>query len=134
MSLKAPYSHHSHLLKPQQYFNLTAQIDSEATAKLSRNTTLLSKFGVLFLPVSLMTGYFSVQIDDLQGAYTAKTYWVAFAVIMGLSFVALFFFSRLLLTFTESADARIKQFSQWCASRPWLRRRREDEDYDLPEK
>ncbi|KFY04101.1 hypothetical protein O988_00978 [Pseudogymnoascus sp. VKM F-3808] len=79
------------------YFNITTQKDSIATAKLTANATLLSKLGVLFLPVSLMTSYFSVQIKELDGVYTVKTYWVTFAVIMVLSFVALFMFSRVLV-------------------------------------
>ncbi|KFY11666.1 hypothetical protein V492_04335 [Pseudogymnoascus sp. VKM F-4246] len=79
------------------YFNITTQKDSIATAKLTANATLLSKLGVLFLPVSLMTSYFSVQIKELDGVYTVKTYWVTFAVVMVLSFVALFMFSRVLV-------------------------------------
>lgn len=43
-----------------------------------------------------MTGYFSVQIQELEGVYTAKTYWVSFAIIMVLSFLALFMFSSIL--------------------------------------
>lgn len=68
-----------------------------ATAKLTSNATLLSKLGVLFLPVSLMTSYFSVQIQELEGVYTVKTYWVTFAVVMVLSVAALFMFSRVLV-------------------------------------
>ncbi|OBT90991.1 hypothetical protein VE02_00210 [Pseudogymnoascus sp. 03VT05] len=79
------------------YFNITTQKDSMATAKLNSSATLLSKLGVLFLPVSLMTSYFSVQIKELDGVYTVKTYWVTFAVVMVLSFVALFMFSRVLV-------------------------------------
>ncbi|TAQ89005.1 hypothetical protein B7494_g2683 [Chlorociboria aeruginascens] len=56
------------------YFNINAQKDSEATARLTRSATLLAKLSVLFLPVSLMTSYFSTQISDLQGIYTAKDY------------------------------------------------------------
>jgi len=42
-----------------------------------------------------MTGYFSVQIQDLQGVYTAKTYWIAFAVVVGISSIGLVVFSAL---------------------------------------
>jgi len=91
-----------------QYFNINAQKDSEATARLTRSATLLAKLSVLFLPVSLMTSYFSVQINDLQGVYTAKDYWYAFAILMSISFLFLFFFSRLLMWITESLDARVK--------------------------
>ena len=54
--------------------------------KLTRITILLAKATILFLPVSLMTGYFSVQIVDLTGVYTAKTYWLCFLVIIVLTF------------------------------------------------
>jgi hypothetical protein len=84
-------------INSRQYFNITTQKDSMATAKLTSNATLLSKLGVLFLPVSLMTSYFSVQIKELDGVYTVKTYWVTFAVVMVLSFFALFMFSRVLV-------------------------------------
>lgn len=47
------------------------------------------------MPVSLMTGYFSVQISDLQGVYTVQTYWICFAVIMALSFSFLVVFGKL---------------------------------------
>ena len=56
---------------------------------MTRITILLAKATILFLPASLMTGYFSVQIQDLQGVYTAKTYWVSFVVIMTLSIIVL---------------------------------------------
>ncbi|KAF0318758.1 ADP-ribosylation factor [Colletotrichum asianum] len=78
------------------YFNLTAQKDSQATARLSRSATLLAKLSVFFLPISFMTSYFSVEIPGLVEHYTPKMYWICFAVIAGLSFVSLFFFSRML--------------------------------------
>ncbi|KAF4828549.1 hypothetical protein CGCSCA4_v014778 [Colletotrichum siamense] len=78
------------------YFNLTAQKDSQATARLSRSATLLAKLSVFFLPISFMTSYFSVEIPGLVEHYTPKMYWICFAIIAGLSFVSLFFFSRML--------------------------------------
>ncbi len=67
---------------------------SQAVEKLTRITILLAKVTILFMPVSLMTAYFSTQIPDLQSIYTAKTYWVSFIVIMTLSFLFLFVFGR----------------------------------------
>jgi hypothetical protein len=69
---------------------------------------------VLFLPVSLMTSYFSIQISDIQGLYTIQDYWIVFAVIMSLSFMCLFFFSRGLIWITEILDEWVKKFSTWC--------------------
>ena len=60
--------------------------------KLTRITIVLAKATIMFLPVSLMTGYFSVSIPDLTGVYTAKTYWLSFLVIVSLSFIFLLLF------------------------------------------
>jgi len=54
-----------------------------------------------------MTGYFSVQIQELNN-YTSRDYWYTFAVIMSLSVLALFFFSRLLMYVTETLDGWVK--------------------------
>ncbi|KAH8783896.1 hypothetical protein BGZ57DRAFT_883933 [Hyaloscypha finlandica] len=95
------------------YFNINAQKDSEATARLTRAATLLAKLSVLFLPVSFLTSYFSTQITDLQPTFTAKNYWHAFAVIMSGSFFALFFFSRLLMYVTETLDTWTKHLGEY---------------------
>lgn len=67
------------------------------------------------MPVSLMTSYFSTQIPDLQNIYTAKTYWVTFAIVMTISFISLFFLSRVLVTVTESMESRVRIISKWCS-------------------
>ena len=74
-----------------------------------------------------MTSYFSVQISDIQGVYTVKDYWIVFAVIMSISFMGLFFFSRLLMWVTETLDEWVKQFSKACAS-VFLRRERDADE------
>ena len=61
-----------------------------------------------------MTGYFSVQIQDLQGVYTTKDYWYSFAIIMTISVLGLFFFAKALMWITETLDARVKQASKAC--------------------
>lgn len=69
-----------------------------------------------------MTSYFSVQIPELQG-YTSKDYWYAFAVIFSISFLGLFFFSRLLMWITEALDSTVKKAARNARDR-WGRRRR----------
>ncbi|KZL73438.1 ADP-ribosylation facto [Colletotrichum tofieldiae] len=86
------------------YFSLTAQKDSQATARLSRSATLLAKLSVFFLPITFMTSYFSVEIPDLVEHYTPKMYWICFAVIAGLSFISLFFFSRMLEIVSDTLE------------------------------
>jgi len=46
---------------------------------------------MLFMPVSLMTGYFSIQFSGVE--FSLKSYWIAFGLILGLSFVLLWLFS-----------------------------------------
>lgn len=36
-----------------------------------------------------MTGYFSTEIKELEGVYTVKQYWIAFALLLGLSALVL---------------------------------------------
>ncbi|OHW98729.1 ADP-ribosylation factor [Colletotrichum incanum] len=78
--------------------------DSQATARLSRSATLLAKLSVFFLPITFMTSYFSVEIPDLVEHYTPKMYWICFAVIAGLSFISLFFFSRMLEIVSDTLE------------------------------
>ncbi|KAK1598083.1 ADP-ribosylation factor [Colletotrichum navitas] len=86
------------------YFSLTAQKDSQATARLSRSATLLAKLSVFFLPITIMTSYFSFEIPDVVEHYTPKTHWICFAVIAGLSFISLFFFSRMLEAVSDTLE------------------------------
>ena len=74
-----------------------------------------------------MTSYFSVQISDIQGVYTVKDYWIVFSVIMSISFMGLFFFSRMLMWVTETLDEWVKRFSKACA-RVFLRRERDADE------
>ncbi|KAE8134501.1 ADP-ribosylation factor [Aspergillus pseudotamarii] len=76
-------------------FNLIALKDSQAVEKLTRITILLAKVTILFLPVSLMTGYFSTELQNVKGVYTVNQYWVSFGVIMFLSIVLLTLFGYL---------------------------------------
>ncbi|KAI0109554.1 hypothetical protein GGR51DRAFT_511934 [Nemania sp. FL0031] len=95
------------------YFNLTQQKDSEATARLTRSATLLAKLSVFFLPISFLTSYFSIQIEDLYTYWHGTDYWYSFAVIASVSFVSLFFFSRLLMFFSDTLDMWASQTGVW---------------------
>jgi Mg2+ and Co2+ transporter CorA len=83
------------------YFNLMAQKDSQATARLTRSATLLAKMSVFFLPISFITSYFSVEIPGFLESYTGRTYWIAITTTICVSFLALFFFSRMLMFLSE---------------------------------
>ena len=59
---------------------------------MTRITILLAKATILFLPVSLMTAYFSTELEGVKGHYRIHTYWIAFGVIMCLSIILLAIF------------------------------------------
>ncbi|KAI0154496.1 hypothetical protein GGR52DRAFT_549916 [Hypoxylon sp. FL1284] len=99
------------------YFNLTQQKDSQATARLTRSATLLAKLTVFFLPISFMTSYFSVQIEDLYIYWTGNMYWYAFAAIASVSFVSLFFFSRILVFFIDVLEDWATVIGNWSGAR-----------------
>lgn len=66
-------------------FNLVQLKESQSVEKLTRTTILLAKATILFLPVSLMTAFFSIQIGNIDMLYGLKTYWVCFLVVVVLS-------------------------------------------------
>ncbi|ESZ91647.1 hypothetical protein SBOR_7978 [Sclerotinia borealis F-4128] len=94
------------------YFNINSQKDSQATARLNRSATLLAKLSVLFLPVSLMTSYFSTQLRNIDDKYSLDDYWIGFGVVVSASFVCLFFFSKLLMWVTETLDIWAKNLGK----------------------
>ncbi|KAG0155039.1 hypothetical protein PDIDSM_612 [Penicillium digitatum] len=70
-------------------FNLIALKDSQAVEKLTRITILLAKATILFLPVSLMSAYFSTELAGVKNGYTKTQYWVSFTVIFVVSILLL---------------------------------------------
>ena len=71
-------------------FQLIAIKESLDVEKLTRTTLLLTKCTMLFLPISLLTTYFSVPLQGM--VYGARQYWIAFGVTLGISIAALFGF------------------------------------------
>ncbi|KAF2159114.1 hypothetical protein M409DRAFT_71241 [Zasmidium cellare ATCC 36951] len=71
-------------------FNLIAIKQSLDVGRLTRITLLLTKATMLFLPVSLMMSYFSTQLSGVS--YSVQTFWISFAVVFFLSWLALFLF------------------------------------------
>jgi hypothetical protein len=81
-----------------QNFNLVALKESQAVEKLTRTTILLAKATILFLPVSLMTAYFSIQLPEISKIYSLKTYWLCFLVVTLLSVLFLVAFGAVTST------------------------------------
>ncbi|KZM18463.1 hypothetical protein ST47_g10382 [Ascochyta rabiei] len=74
-------------------FNLIAIKESFSVERLTWVTLVLAQITILFTPVTLMTGYFSIQFKDTE--FEIKSYWWAFAIVLSLSLLMLFMFSFL---------------------------------------
>lgn len=68
---------------------------------------------MFFLPISFITSYFSVQIEDLFLYWNAETYWYTFAVTATVSFLSLFFFGKLLMFFSDVMDGWAEKVTDW---------------------
>jgi hypothetical protein len=110
------------LLTHPQNFNLIAIKESFSVERLTRITLLLAKVTMVFMPVTLMTGYFSIQFAGLE--FTVKSYWWAFAVVLAVSMVLLFIFSLISGTFEGKIITRPWSRMMVDVSRRWLAHRR----------
>lgn len=73
-----------------QNFSLLTLKESLDVEHLTRITLLLTKFTILFLPASLVMAYFSVPLGNME--YTVGQFWVAFSLVLVLSWAALMTF------------------------------------------
>lgn len=67
--------------------------ESFAVERLTRITLLLAKVTMLFMPVSLMSGYFSSQFTD--SAFKVRNYWTWFGIILSITILFLMSFGLL---------------------------------------
>lgn len=82
-----------------------------------------------------MTGYFGVEITDLNQYWTSETYWYSFAGIASISFLSLFFFGRMLMFFSDTLDnlgtktgSLVKAGTQKVVGLPSRRKMKRDRD------
>ncbi|KAF2856212.1 hypothetical protein T440DRAFT_463549 [Plenodomus tracheiphilus IPT5] len=78
-------------------FNLIAIKESFSVERLTWVTLLLAKITILFTPVTLMTGYFSIQFKNTE--FEIKNFWWTFGIVFGASLGLLFLFSLVSDTF-----------------------------------
>lgn len=105
-------------------FSLIAMKESLDMERLTRVTLLITKATILFLPVSLMSAYFSVSLTDTQ--YTVTEYWTSFAIILFLSWIALFVFgvfsgSMQTFAFFRGVWRALKVIWEWTMAVRWHR-------------
>ena len=104
-------------------FNLIAIKESFSVERLTWVTLFLAKITILFTPVTLMTGYFSIQFKNTE--FEIGGYWWTFAIVFGISLGLLFLFSFFSGTF-EGKKIVTKSWSRvaYDFSRRWLGHRR----------
>ncbi|KAF2019019.1 hypothetical protein BU24DRAFT_385819 [Aaosphaeria arxii CBS 175.79] len=107
-------------------FNLIAIKESFSVERLTRITLLLAKITILFMPVTLMTGYFSIQFRGLE--FEVKSYWWAFGAIFGISMLLVFLFSAISGTIEGKGVSRIvnRSWSRvvWEWTGRWVERKK----------
>ncbi|KAI1627359.1 hypothetical protein EDD37DRAFT_259469 [Exophiala viscosa] len=104
-------------------FNLVTLKESQAVERLTRTTILLAKATILFLPVSLMTAYFSIQLPNSHYSLNSlKTYWLCFMVVAILSIGFLFMFG--ITTHTVEGKTIYRSFTRMVLDFFSFRRKR----------
>ncbi|USP74309.1 hypothetical protein yc1106_01583 [Curvularia clavata] len=107
-------------------FNLIAIKESYSVERLTWVTLLLAKITILFTPVTLMTGYFSIQFKDFM--FEMGSYWRSFGWVLGASAALLVLFSWMSGTFegsivTSSWTRKVYDGGKrWVVLKKWKRR------------
>ncbi|KAF2866791.1 hypothetical protein BDV95DRAFT_552324 [Massariosphaeria phaeospora] len=104
-------------------FNLIAIKESFSVERLTRITLLLAKVTIVFIPVTLMTGYFSIQFAGVE--FRVKSYWWAFGLVMGVSLLLVLLFSASSGSFESKIVVRPWSRVMVDLSKRWLVRRRQ---------
>jgi Mg2+ and Co2+ transporter CorA len=103
-------------------FNLIAIKESFSVERLTWVTLLLAKITILFTPVTLMTGYFSIQFKNTE--FEIKGYWWTFGVVFGVSMGLLLLFSFCSGTFEGKIVTRSWSRVVFDVSRRWIAHRK----------
>ncbi|PBP22086.1 hypothetical protein BUE80_DR007079 [Diplocarpon rosae] len=115
---------------------LQASILDEVTRKnnSSLNVEIIPRLHILGRQIRqsqhLYEGYKNLIkriLEPKARVYTVQDYWYSFAVIMSLSFLSLFFFSRLLMYVTETLEVWVKKLYQAAIHLVTRRLRRSDQ-------
>jgi Mg2+ and Co2+ transporter CorA len=99
-------------------FNLIAIKESFSVERLTWVTLLLAKITILFTPVTLMTGYFSIQFKNVE--FEINSYWWTFGIVFGASMLLLLAFSFFSGTFEGKIITRSWSRIAYDVSRRWL--------------
>lgn len=71
-------------------FNLISLKQSTTVELLTRVTIWFAGFTFVFLPLTLVTGYFSMQVQGISGKYNERTFWGAGGVAVTVTLLVLY--------------------------------------------
>lgn len=99
-------------------FNLISLKQSQTVEVLTRITIYLTKFTFLFLPLTLVTGYFSMQVREMQDGqrYGVSAFWGAAAVSVVVTLAIIWLVGR-------KTEETMELGKVWRGVRGWVRRK-----------
>jgi Mg2+ and Co2+ transporter CorA len=106
----------------QMNYNLIAIKESFSVERLTKVTLFLANLTIACTPVTIMTGYYSIQFKNVE--FEVADYWKLFGVIFGLSVLFIVLFSFASGTFDGKIITRTWARVVYDGGRKFLHRRR----------
>ncbi|KAF3161105.1 hypothetical protein TWF225_003123 [Orbilia oligospora] len=92
--------------------------ETKAVEKLSLLSVALAKVTMVFLPISIVMGYFGMEeVQGISGMYDARNFWTAAGTAFGLTLVFLWFIGGF--------GGNFEGIGRWGVVRRWVKRRQE---------
>ncbi|KAK6515040.1 hypothetical protein TWF506_007392 [Arthrobotrys conoides] len=92
--------------------------ETKAVEKLSLLSVALAKVTMVFLPISIVMGYFGMEeVQGISGMYNARNFWTAAGTAFGLTLVFLWFIGGF--------GGNFEGIGRWGVVKRWVKRREE---------
>ncbi|KAF3191899.1 hypothetical protein TWF788_004093 [Orbilia oligospora] len=92
--------------------------ETKAVEKLSLLSVALAKVTMVFLPISIVMGYFGMEeVQGISGMYDARNFWTAAGTAFGLTLVFLWFIGGF--------GGNFEGIGRWGVVKRWVKRREE---------
>ena len=86
--------------------------------RFTRAALVLTKITILFLPINVMSSYFSADFVDTQ--FTVRSFWTVFGIVLGSSLILIFAFGAYSGTMEEDLNHKPLSKRLWDMSRGFL--------------
>jgi Mg2+ and Co2+ transporter CorA len=106
----------------QMNYNLIAIKESFSVERLTKVTLFLANVTIACTPVTIMTGYYSIQFKGVE--FEVANYWKLFGIILGVSVFLIILFSFASGTFEGKIITRTWARVVYDGSRRWFTHRR----------